>query len=99
MDRLKKPKEFLEKLGLSDSDYQDSGMINHIADLLERYHTEQCNIADVSTRFLVRSKFCLTIVDDVERTEKEADKLVVQLNEGARQMDLGVRYEKIPVNV
>jgi len=41
MDRLKKPKEFLEKLRLTDSDYQDSGMINHIADLLERYHSEQ----------------------------------------------------------
>jgi hypothetical protein len=41
MDRLKKPKDFLEKLRLTDSDYQDSGMINHIADLLERYSTEQ----------------------------------------------------------
>jgi len=41
MDRLKKPKKFLEKLRLKDSDYQDEGMINHIADLLERYHTEQ----------------------------------------------------------
>ena len=26
MDRLKKPKNFLEKLRLTDSDYQDSGM-------------------------------------------------------------------------
>lgn len=41
MDRLKKPKEFLKKLRLEDGDYQDSGMINHIADLLERYHNEQ----------------------------------------------------------
>jgi len=41
MDRLKKPKDFLEKLRLTNSDYQDSGMINHIADLLERYSTEQ----------------------------------------------------------
>ena len=41
MDRLKKPKDFLEKLRLTDSDYQDSGMINHISDLLERYSTEQ----------------------------------------------------------
>ena len=41
MDRLKKPKDFLEKLRLTDSDYQDSGMINHIADLLERYNAEQ----------------------------------------------------------
>lgn len=41
MDRLKKPKEFLQQLRLTDSDYQDSGMINHIADLLERYHAKQ----------------------------------------------------------
>ena len=47
MDRLKKPKDFLEKLRLTDSDYQDSGMINHIADLLERYSTEQLIIANV----------------------------------------------------
>ena len=48
MDRLKKPKDFLEKLRLTDSDYQDSGMINHIADLLERYNTEQLTLTDVS---------------------------------------------------
>jgi len=36
-----KPKDFLEKRRLTDSDYQDSGMINHIADLLESYSTEQ----------------------------------------------------------
>jgi len=48
MDRLKKPKDFLEKLRLTDSDYQDSGMINHIADLLERYSTEQLILHDVS---------------------------------------------------
>lgn len=47
MDRLKKQKEFLEKLRLTDSDYQDSGMINHIADLLERYHSEQLNLSGV----------------------------------------------------
>jgi len=47
MDRLKKPKDFLEKLRLTDSDYQDSGMINHIADLLERYSTEQFAIHNV----------------------------------------------------
>ena len=47
MDRLTKPKEFLEKLRLCDSDYQDYGMINHIADLLERYHTEQLRLGGV----------------------------------------------------
>lgn len=41
MDKLKKPKEFLERLELHDCDYMDSGMINHIADLLERYSGEQ----------------------------------------------------------
>jgi hypothetical protein len=44
MDRLTKPKAFLEKLTLTDADYQDNGMINHIADLLERYHSEQLRL-------------------------------------------------------
>lgn len=48
MDRLKKPKDFLKKLRLTDSDYQDSGMINHIADLLERYNAEQLILHGVS---------------------------------------------------
>jgi hypothetical protein len=50
MDRLKKPKDFLEKLRLTDSDYQDSGMINHISDLLERYNAEQLILHGVSNR-------------------------------------------------
>mgnify|MGYP003650191846 CR=1 FL=1 len=48
MDRLKKPTEFLTKLRLTDSDYMDSGMISHIADLLERYHQEQLILSGVS---------------------------------------------------
>jgi Tfp pilus assembly protein PilP len=47
MDRLKKPKDFLEKLRLTDNDYKDIGMINHIADLLERYNTEQLALIGV----------------------------------------------------
>jgi hypothetical protein len=50
MDRLTKPKEFLKKLRLSDSDYRDSGMINHIADLIERYHAEQLRLGAVMCR-------------------------------------------------
>jgi hypothetical protein len=50
MNRLEKPKEFLTKLRLTDSDYQDNGMINHLADLLERYSTEQLNLYGVSNR-------------------------------------------------
>ena len=57
MDRLKKPKDFLEKLRLSDSDYQDSGMINHIADLLERYHTEQLRLGGVSDLLIAWQQF------------------------------------------
>ena len=52
MDRLKKPKDFLEKLRLTDSDYQDSGMINHIADLLERYNAEQLILHGVIVSFV-----------------------------------------------
>lgn len=66
---------------------------------LNELQTPQMNIGAVSTRFLVRSKFCLTIVDDIEHNEKYADELVNQLNKEAMQMDSDVRYEKIPVNV
>ena len=52
MDRLKKPKAFLEKLTLTDSDYQDSGMIDHIAGLLEGYHTEQLRVGGVGGSLL-----------------------------------------------
>lgn len=67
MDRLTKPKDFLEKLGLSDCDYQDSGMINHIADLLERYHAEQLRLGATSTSKLIHrmlDRECLTIDGD-----------------------------------
>jgi hypothetical protein len=53
MERLKKPKEFLNKLRLIDSDYQDNGMINHIADLLERYNKEDSK--DKSKKLALRS--------------------------------------------
>ena len=60
MDRLKKPKDFLEKLRLTDSDYQDSGMINHIADLLERYNTEQLILHGVSKSVAKKyAEFCV----------------------------------------
>lgn len=57
MDRLTKPKAFLEKLTLTDSDYQDSGMIDHIADLLERYHTEQLPLGGVSDLLIAWEQF------------------------------------------
>ena len=31
-------KEYLESKGLNDHDYMDSGMINHISEMMEEYH-------------------------------------------------------------
>ena len=41
---ITKAKEFLEKQGLDDCHYQDSGMIEHIAEQMEMYHVEQLRI-------------------------------------------------------
>lgn len=57
MDRLEKPKKFIEELGLSNSDYSDAGMIDHIADLLERYSATQLRSVSVSDIILAWEKF------------------------------------------
>jgi hypothetical protein len=77
MDRLKKPKDFLEKLRLTDSDYQDSGMIKHIADLLERYSTEQLFIQiimEVEKQWIVNvSELLLLLKDGTYRIGKSSN--------------------------
>ena len=45
---ITKAKEFLERQGLDDCHYQDTGMIEHIAEQMEMYHTEQLSLAGVS---------------------------------------------------
>ena len=44
---ITKAKEFLEKQGLDDCHYQDSGMIEHIAEQMEMYHAEQLRLSAV----------------------------------------------------
>lgn len=44
---ITKAKEFLEKQGLDDCHYQDSGMIEHIAEQMEMYHAEQLRLGTV----------------------------------------------------
>lgn len=44
-------KEYLESKGLNDHDYSDSGMINHISELMEEYHKHEqmlVNKTDIS---------------------------------------------------
>lgn len=44
-------KEYLESKGLNDHDYMDSGMINHISEMMEEYHqAKQLLIQRVSQR-------------------------------------------------
>jgi len=45
----KKAKEFLYKQGLSDYDYMDDGMIEHISENMQKYHLEQLNLSGVGS--------------------------------------------------
>ena len=74
MDRLKQPKDFLEKLRLTDSDYQDSGMINHIADLLERYHSEQLRLHLVSHQRELLKAYERILLNAGDLTQKIKDR-------------------------
>lgn len=47
---ITKAKEFLERQGLDDCHYQDSGMIEHIAEQMEMYHAEQLRLGAVVGR-------------------------------------------------
>lgn len=47
---ITKAKEFLERQGLDDCHYQDSGMIEHIAEQMEMYHAEQLRLGGVVGR-------------------------------------------------
>ena len=40
-------KEYLESKGLNDHDYMDSGMINHISEMMEEYHQAKLNISSI----------------------------------------------------
>ena len=47
-------KEYLKSKGLNDHDYQDSGMINHISEMMEEYHqSEQLNLCGVGSSFSI----------------------------------------------
>ena len=41
-------KEYLESKGLNDHDYMDSGMINHISEMMEEYHQAKLHLLTIS---------------------------------------------------
>ena len=70
-------KEYLESKGLNDHDYIDSGMINHISEMMEEYHKAKqliahstvkpfvCNNENVGVRCTTQCLGC----DGFERNE------------------------------
>lgn len=52
-------KKFLENKGFTDSDYMDSGMINHISELMEEYHEAKLSMPVVKNKYcVVCGKIC-----------------------------------------
>lgn len=47
---LTKALDFLEKQGLADCHYQDSGMMEHIAENMQKYTDQQLILSGVSKR-------------------------------------------------
>ena len=50
-------KKYLESKGLNDHDYQDSGMINHISEMMEEYHQTKLHLLTIPV--VVKSFYCL----------------------------------------
>ena len=40
-------KKYLESKGLNDHDYMDSGMINHISEMMEEYHQAKLHLLTI----------------------------------------------------
>ena len=53
-------KKYLENKGLSDFHYMDSGMINHISEMMEEYHEQKLILIGVSNyQFENYAEFCI----------------------------------------
>lgn len=51
-------------------------------------------------KYYVRSAYCGTLVDDIERTAKDADVLVDTLNAESKALGVeDVKYERIPARI
>jgi hypothetical protein len=82
-------KEYLESKGLNDHDYMDSGMINHISEMMEEYHqAKKLLIQRVSNRFYDHKfidNVCVSYRHDFGLLDKqEQDKLRFECKEWMR---------------
>lgn len=59
---------------------------------------QPCTIAGVTDRFLIRSKYCGTLVSDEVMSKKEADSLIEYYNLEAKKLESDVRYESVHEN-
>ena len=72
-------KEYLESKGLCDHDYSDSGMINHISELMEEYHThEQMLVKNIAYEPVLAN--CNATLDRCECEEPKEELIKICLN-------------------
>lgn len=60
-------KQYLESKGLNDHDYMDSGMINHISEMMEEYHQAKLlpdYIIDDGQHCLINKELSIFIQDE-----------------------------------
>ena len=66
-----KAKEFLYKQGLSNYDYMDDGMIEHISENMQKYHLEQLTLTDAGWRSEQLPEFDVQEINDIVKDCKE----------------------------
>ena len=74
-------KEYLESKGYKDHDYMDSGMIEHISEMMEEYHkVKQCNIDSVSQENILLDQILEQVQKKEISIEKARDLICVLFN-------------------
>lgn len=64
----------------------------------EQAETKPCTIHGVTDRFLIRSKYCGTLVSDVVMTKDEANSIIEYYNLEAKKLESDVGYEAVHEN-
>ena len=72
---LTKALDFLEKQGLADCHYQDSGMMEHISENMQRYADQQLILSGVSQQRELLKAYTKWLNDKL-RDEEELNELI-----------------------
>lgn len=61
-------KKYLESKGLNDHDYMDSGMINHISEMMEEYHQAKLHLLTIPV--VSKRSELLTFLEEVASDDR-----------------------------